>query len=64
MPVTSSVMGCSTLDALVDFEKVKAAVVVDDEFDGAGIGVMGEFGDADGGGLAHFVAELADSGLR
>jgi hypothetical protein len=46
------------LDAFVHFQEVVIAVVVDDEFDGASIGIMGEFGDLDGG-LAHFVAELA-----
>ena len=45
------------LDALVHFQEIEIAVVVDDEFDRAGVGVMGDFGDAHGG-FAHFFAQI------
>lgn len=40
------------LDAFVDFQKIEVAMVIDDELDSAGVGVMGHFGDANGG-FAH-----------
>src|SRR5207249_3441881 len=45
------------LNALVDFEEVKVTVVVHDEFDGAGVGVMRHFGNANSG-FAHFFAQV------
>ena len=45
------------LDALVDLEEVEVALVVDDELNGASVGVLGLLGDLDGG-LAHLGAQL------
>ena len=50
--------GMLDLDAFVDFEEIKIAVVVHDEFDRAGVRVTRGLGDAHGG-LADFVAQLA-----
>ncbi len=51
--------GMLDLDALVDFQEIEIALVIHDEFDGAGIGVMGGFGDSDGG-FAHFFAQFPE----
>ncbi len=51
--------GMLDLDAFVDFQEVEIALFIDEEFDGAGIGVMGGFGDADGS-LAHFLAKVLE----
>ena len=47
--------GVLDLDALVDLEEVEFALVIDDELDGAGVGVLGRLGDLDGR-LAHLGA--------
>ena len=47
------------LDTFVDFQEIKVAIVIDDEFDRAGIGVMSHFGDAHGG-FAHFLAQFPE----
>ncbi len=44
---------------LVDFQEIVIALVIDQELDRAGIGVMGHFGDAHGG-LAHFFAQVLE----
>ena len=45
------------LDALVDFEEIEVALVIHDEFDGAGICVVGDLGDAYGR-FTHFLAKF------
>ena len=47
------------LDALVHFEEIKIALVIHDELDGAGVGVIGLLGDADGG-FAHLLAQFLE----
>ena len=46
--------GVFDLDAFVDFEEVEVAFVVNDEFDGAGVGVLGQFAKFDGGAAGFF----------
>jgi len=47
------------LNPLVDFEEIKTAMVVHDELDGAGVGIVRGLGDFHGG-LADFVAQFAN----
>lgn len=50
--------GVFDLDAFVDFEEVEVAFVVNDEFDRAGVGVLGHFTEFDSG-AAGFFADIS-----
>src|SRR6185503_4681386 len=51
--------GMLDLDALVDFQEIEIALVIDNELDGARVRIMGDFGDPHSR-LAHFFAKLLE----
>ena len=50
------------LDAFVHLQEIVVPLLIHDELDGAGVGVVGLFGDADGR-LAHLLAQLLELGF-
>ena len=51
------------LDALVHLQEEEIAMVVHQEFNRAGIGIVGNLGDAHGG-FAHFFPEIFEFALQ
>ena len=51
--------GVFDLDAGIDFDEVELVLAIDEEFDGAGVGVAGDLDESDGG-----LADVFADGLR
>ena len=61
MPVTGFGDGMLDLDAGVDFQEIEILLLVDEEFDGAGVGVAGGFDQPHGGFAQLFADVLAEA---
>src|SRR5947209_2997457 len=51
------------LNALVHFQEKEVAMIIDQKLDGAGVGIMRNFGDADSR-LAHLLAQILELAFK